>query len=110
MEILDFFKEKLNIDVLIVLIVLGAGFFQKKYLSIPWSKDPSHDASLKTLVISFVASTIYIILFHLQNATLPIEWVKYFISYFFATSFYELLLRPFIKWWGTKFGDKDVQP
>ena len=90
MELLDFFKDKFNIDLVIVLLVLGAGFFQKRYLYTPWNRtSKSHDSAIKTLALSSIASTIYVLLLHLQDKTAPIAWVQSFVSYFFATSFYE---------------------
>lgn len=92
-----------KIDVYIVVIVLCAGFFQSRYFKgFSISKDASYDSALKTLGLSAVASAIYIIL--AKNPGVATNWAKYFISYFAATSLYELLINPFTNWVKNKFG------
>lgn len=94
-----------HVDVTIITLVILSGFFQKKYFrGFTWSKDNSYDQALKTLALSFVVSLIYILLFRNPENAKP--WANYFISYFFATSLYELLLQPFIKAIGLRLGDK----
>lgn len=95
------FAEK--IDIYIVGLVLLSGFFQKKYLA-HWCwypKDGAYDSALKTLAVSAIVCTIYIIL--LKDPNRASNWVKYFISYFMATSIYELLVDKFIDWITNKF-------
>lgn len=94
MNFFDAFLDKF--DVWVVGIVLCSGFFQQKYLKgIVWSKDASYDSALKTLAVSAVASAIYIVL--LKDPDSANNWAKYFVSYFGATSLYELLVQPFIR-------------
>lgn len=94
MNFVNSFTEKL--DFYIVLIVLCAGFFQKLYLrGFTWSANSSYDSALKTLAVSAVASAVYIGLIKDPNSAN--NWAKYFISYFAATSLYELLVSPFIE-------------
>lgn len=105
------FLDFLHIDPMIVMLVICSGFFQEKYLcGSTWSKDSRRDAAYKTLVVSVLVSLIYILLFHLQDKSVTIMWAKYFISYFVATSLYELLIRPFRKWLAKKTGDNDQTP
>ena len=103
MNILDSLMDKL--DLIIVGIVLCSGFFQKIYLKgFKLSKDESYDSALKTLIVSAVASVIYIsFIKDPENAN---NWAKYFVSYFGATSLYELLLSPFIRWVKSKTGQE----
>lgn len=95
MEIFDYLQKTLHIDPIIVLIVLASGFFTKRYLkkfNLVKNDEKTNDA-VKTLVISFIVSIIYLAL-----QGLPREmWSQYFLSYFLATSLYELILRPIIK-------------
>lgn len=99
---LDALMDK--IDLVIVGVVLCSGFFQKRYLKgIIWSKDSSYDSALKTLAVSAVVSVVYIVLIKDPNSAT--NWAKYFISYFGATSLYELLITPFIRWIQKKTGD-----
>lgn len=92
---LDAIMDK--IDLIVMGIVLCSGFFQKMYLKgVTWSKDASYDSALKTLAVSAVASSIYIVLIKDPNSAT--NWAKYFISYFGATSLYELLVSPFVRW------------
>lgn len=94
MNFFDSFLDKF--DVWIVGIVLCSGFFQSKYLKgFIWSKDSGYDSALKTLAVSAVASAIYIVL--LKDPDSANNWAKYFVSYFGATSLYELLVQPFIR-------------
>lgn len=93
-----------SIDFVVVAIVLCSGFFQTRYLSVwTWSKDPKHDSALKTLVVSFLASVVYIVL--IKDPEKGSNWAKYFLSYFFATSLYELLVKPFYTWISSKLGN-----
>jgi hypothetical protein len=100
----DFFNSLLEkIDVYIVVIVLCAGFFQSRYFKgFQISKDPSYDSALKTLGLSAIASTVYILLARDPNSAT--NWAKYFISYFAATSLYELLISHLVDWIKTKTG------
>lgn len=93
MDILQWFQE-LHLDPTIILIVIASGFFQNKYFAgFTVSKDKGYDAALKTLALSAFVSIVYIILLGEQKDTLSF----YLISYFTATSFYELLIKPVVK-------------
>jgi hypothetical protein len=102
-----FFDVIINsLDFIIVGIVLVSGFFQKMYLKgFKLSKDASYDSALKTLLVSAIFSTVYILL--VKNPDRADNWAKYFLSYVFATSLYELLVSPFIKWVKAKTGNTD---
>lgn len=102
----EFLNQFLSmIDPVIIVLVILSGFFQKRYFKgFTWAKEKSYDNALKTLALSFVVSIIYILLFRSPENAKP--WANYFISYFFATSMYELLLQPFLKAIGIRFGDK----
>jgi len=86
-----------KLDFWIMGIVLCSGFFQNKYLKAFYlSKDAGYDSALKTLAVSAVASVIYIVL--VKDPESANNWAKYFVSYFAATSLYELLVSPFVRW------------
>jgi hypothetical protein len=112
MEFIEQLQEKWNIDLVIFLIVMVSGFFQERYLS-NWYivKDARLCAALKTLIVSFVAGTIYIFIVYKQSKTdgaeVLIPWGKYFITYFMTTSIYDILVRPFRKWITKITGDDD---
>lgn len=115
MEWYDYLKDKWNIDTVIVAIVFLAGFFQEKYLCrFKWSNDNRFDAGLKTLVVSIIVSTLYIFLVYREaqrtdeNAFIP--WGKYLISWFTATSLYDMGIRPLRKWIKKKTGDDSPDP
>lgn len=97
----NFFNDFLaRIDAVILVLVLLSGFFQKKYLSgLKLSRFKNTDGALKTLLVSFVACLAWVLLKREGAAT---AWADYFITYFFATSVYELLISPFAKWLGSK--------
>lgn len=104
MNFLDAFLDKF--DTWIVGIVLCSGFFQNKYLQgFTWSKDKSYDSALKTLAVSAVASAVYIVL--IKDPESANNWAKYFVSYFGATSLYELLITPFIRMIKRKTGQDE---
>lgn len=101
---MSFFDSLLgHLDIVIVGIVLCSGFFQKAYLKgFSLSKDSSYDSALKTLALSAIVSIIYI-LFLKRDGNMGDKLSGYFLSYFAATSLYELLINPFISWIKTKF-------
>lgn len=102
-----FFEQVINaLDFIVVAIVLVSGFFQKMYLKgIIFSKDDAYDSALKTLLVSAVFSTIYIFL--IKDPDKSSNWSKYFLSYVFATSLYELLISPFVRFIKKKTGQTD---
>lgn len=94
MEVLDWLKVNAHIDGIIVLIVIAAGLFQKTFLgSFAWVKDEKHDGALKTLAVSAVMVGVML---YFQKAHGTDIWDA-ILSYFLATSFYELLARPIVK-------------
>lgn len=113
-QLFEYLKHQLNIDIIIVVLVILSGFFQDKYMGVfRWSKSDRYDASLKTLALSAAISLVYILLmydFH-KNASMKkgepvdaIPWAKYLISYFAATSLYDLVINPFRKFITKKLG------
>lgn len=114
MEWYEYLKDKWHLDTLIVAIVILSGFFQEKYLAVfQWVKDKRYDASIKVLTVSSLVSLIYILLMYKEAKRLSedgvaiIPWGKYFISYFAATSLYDLAIRPVRKWIISKLGQSD---
>lgn len=104
----NFFQPLLDsIDFVIVGLVLLSGFFQKRYFSgFKISKaNEGHDSAMKTLLVSAVVSVVYILL--IKDPEKGNSWSKYFISYFAATSLYELIISPFTKWIQSKFGNTE---
>lgn len=116
MDFIETLQQKWNIDLVIFLLVMLSGFFQERFLA-HWNltKDARLCAALKTLIVSFVVSTIYISIVYKQahgqsdGAEVMIPWGKYFITYFASTSIYDLLVRPFRKWI-TKVTGADDKP
>jgi len=79
-----------NIDWVIVILVIASGYFQNAYL-----KDLNFADALKTLLVSFVVSGIYLLLVGDLNDKASLA--RYFFSYFIATSLYEILLKSWTK-------------
>jgi hypothetical protein len=79
-----------NVDWVIVLLVIASGYFQSAYL-----KDLNINDALKTLLVSFVASGIYLLL--AGDLVNKASLAKYFFSFFLATSLYEILLKGWTK-------------
>lgn len=95
-----------SVDFIIVCLVLMAGFFQRLYLKgFKLSIHPAYDSALKTLIVSAVFSMIYIIL--VKDPEKASNYAKYFLSYAFGTSLYELLVQPFTKWLQSKTNKTD---
>lgn len=95
MNFFNSFADKL--DFWVIGIVLCSGFFQQKYMEgFYLSKNNRLDGALKTLLVSTLASCAYIFL--LKDPDSANNWAKYFVSYFAATSLYELLVTPFVRW------------
>lgn len=102
-ELFDHAVTKWNVDLWVVLIVLLSGFFQKSYMEgFSISKKPRYDSALKTLIVSFIVSIVYIYLANRDNKD-PWPMSEYFFSYFLATSLYELVIDPFRDWIVKKF-------
>jgi hypothetical protein len=110
MEVLTYLSENFNLDITIIFIVLLSGFFQKRYMP-KWtiSKDDSYDSALKTLLVSLIATALYIFFATKSKLNEPIPYMRYFISYFAATSLYELIINPFVKMLKKKFGEDEVK-
>jgi hypothetical protein len=102
----QFFDTILNaIDFVIVALVLVSGFFQARYLKgFSLSKNESYDSALKTLMMSAIFSTVYILL--IKDPEKASNWAKYFLSYVFSTSLYELLIQPFTRWLKNQLANK----
>jgi hypothetical protein len=79
-----------NVDWAIVLLVIASGYFQSTYL-----KDYKINPALKTLMVSFIVSIIYLLL--AGDITNKAALVKYFFSFFLATSLYDILLKGWLK-------------
>jgi Na+/H+ antiporter NhaD/arsenite permease-like protein len=118
MEWFDWIRDKLNIDPAIVFLVLLSGFFAKKYMiGWVWNKhNVKYDVSLKTLAVSFVFSSIYILIAakELKRATMDgsialIPWGKFFFSFAITISIYDYAIKPFIKWLNKKTGNTDPE-
>lgn len=94
MEYLKWLEENLHINGVIVIIVIAAGYFQNIYTKL-WkiTADGKTNSALKTLIISGFVVTIMLLLKGANKAEI---WDA-FLSYFVATSFYELILRPVSK-------------
>jgi hypothetical protein len=94
MEVLNWLKENAHIDGIIVLIVVAAGLFQKTFLGgFAWVKDEKYDGALKTLLVSAIVVGIKLYFEKVRGSDI---WDA-FLSYFLATSFYELFARPIVK-------------
>ena len=111
MEIINYLKTEWNIDLWILLIVILSGFFQKTYFQgFNLSKSGRYDEALKTLILSFFVGLIYLYLVYVQDRAADIPWAKYFVSYFAATSIYELVINPIRQALIKKFGGTETQP
>lgn len=106
MELLEQIKN-LGIDPIIVILIIAGGFFATRYLGsltkIQLGKMViSFNDAWKTLLVGTVFTILYIVVLHFSGE-LQRDMVKsFFYSYVFATSFYELLVGPIVKFIGNK--------
>lgn len=118
MEWYDYLTSKWHIDPIIIAIVFLSGMFQEKYFRFELAKDKRYSNGLKTLFLSLLVGVIYaFIVYHDEKAALKksgaedisvsIPLKMYFISYFAATSLYDMAVRPFRNWLNKKFGNKE---
>lgn len=94
---MEFIEKVLSLgwDPYIIMLVLASGFFQKKYLVGIKIIDKMSDAH-KTLFVSGLFSAIYIgVLVITKHENLSDKMLGFVLSYIFATSFYEILIKPF---------------
>lgn len=94
-----------HIDWMAVLLVILGGLFAKKY-----GKSFKIDAALKTLLVGSVFITAYIALLGVSGGLHKEDYTKYFISYCFATTLYEILLKRLMKLIGIDKDPKDINP
>lgn len=92
-NILSFLQwDSLHLDGVIILLVICAGYWQKKNLSTINMID-----AWKTLIVSFVFCFVYVLLLFIAGHLKKDKLVDYFISFAVATSMYDLILKPIIK-------------
>ena len=104
MDILDWMQQNLHMDGVIVLIVIASGYFQNSYMkNLNLSKDEKTSSALKTLLVAGLVVSIMLIF---KRADRDAIWLA-FQSYFFATSFYEIIVRPITRAIQKRIGSDD---
>lgn len=98
----------LHIDPIIALLVLAGGFFAKTYLTFGFFNRMSN--AHKTLLVGSIFSAAYILVLWLKGSWTAELWTTFFFSYVATTSFYELLINPFIRWINKITGQPVDQP
>ncbi len=84
---------QLHIDPVMFLLIIAGGFFAKTYL-----KSWGWTMAWKTLTVGTVFMTAWIGVIWLKGEWTKELWTTAFISYVSSTSFYELLINPFVRW------------
>ncbi len=112
-DILQWLDTK-YIDFTMFWLVIASGFLQDRFLT-PWyifKNDKRLDASYKTLIVSVIICGIYTWLVKYEANLAPeneqaqgVPWLKIFISFALATSFYDLIIRLFKKAIKNKTGE-----
>lgn len=96
------------IDWVVVVLVLLGGLFAKRYLDDLNYIGKFHIGdALKTLFVATLFVGIYMVIQAITGQFKPEFLSKYFISYCFATSMYEIVLKKFFKFIG---GDSPDNP
>lgn len=83
--------ESLHLDAVVMLLVICAGFFQKKYL-----QEVNILPALKTLIVGCLFVGIWVLIKWVNKSLERDKVEDYFISFAVATSLYDLVLKPFI--------------
>lgn len=87
-----------HIDWFVVVLVLCGGGFSKRYLAVLthihlFGRDFKISQTWKTLIVGSILSSIYIGLLAYSHQLHQDNYIKYFLSYTVATSFYEIMLK-----------------
>lgn len=106
MELIETIK-RLGIDPVIVILIIAGGFSAKRYLAsltkIQIGKFVfNFNDAWKTLVVGTIFTTVYILVLKFTGELERNMFKSFFYSYVFATSFYELLVGPVVKFIGDK--------
>lgn len=109
MNPIQFMQQNLHINIIIVVLVIMAGFFQAKYMcAITFFKgNAKTDAALKTLLIGSIFSAVYVWLDYAVLKTTADWKAEMFVSFTVATSFYDILIKPVMIWIGLQKKDDD---
>jgi len=97
------FLKLLHLNPIIIILVLGSGFWAKNYLK-KWSAIRIGKFSVvistawKTLIVGTLFTVVYILIASRGISVTKEMWIEFFVSYIFATSFYELILAPISEW------------
>lgn len=97
------FLKLLYLNPIIIVLVLGSGFWAKNYLK-KWTGIRlgkyfvGLSVAWKTLIVGTVFTAIYILIVSKGVGVSKEMWIESFVSYIFATSFYELILAPVSEW------------
>lgn len=103
MDILQYFQnQNLRLDAVVIMLVLAAGFFQKRYLF-----HIKITEAWRTMLTGFVFTTIYVGLQIIAREFKYTSLIDYFVSFAVATSFYDLILKPVIK---SLFPNRKTEP
>jgi uncharacterized membrane protein len=83
--------DALHLDAVVMLLVICAGFFQKKYLA-----NVNLLPALKTLIVGCVFVSIWVLIKWVNKSLERDKVEDYFISFAVATSLYDLVLKPIL--------------
>ena len=105
-QFFTYLKDNLHINWIVVLIVLLSGLLQNTLLNeIRFAKNDKTDGARKTLLVSLIVSAIW---FYFAESAYSKEVIgQYFISFFAATSLYEIVLKKWFDKLLKKFNAED---
>lgn len=92
-EVLEIIKQLFTryIDVTLAILIVFSGYWARKYIC---NILPSWKMAHKMLIWSSLVTAVYYFAIRKAGPLLPGEGIKYVITYFFSTSFYELIFDP----------------
>lgn len=115
MNFLNYVEQEFHINVVIVMLVIAGGFWAKTYLD-KWTHirigkwRPQVLMAWKTLIVGTIIIAAYILVIRYTDGISKEEWKSTFTSYVFATSFYELIIGPFTRWFQNVLGKASDHP
>lgn len=93
--LINFHETNAYIDLVILMLVIFSGYFAKQYLV-----DLKMNMAFKTLMVATLVTILYMCILKFGEKSLePTYWKKCFITYFTATSMYEVILKHIPLFW-----------
>jgi hypothetical protein len=112
MDFIEILKQ-FNLDPIIVVLIICGGFAAKTYISWEFIHIGKFRMALKdawkTLIVGSLFCGIYLAILWKTDAMPEDIYLRFFYSYIFTTSLYELMIKPFTGWVTKNFNSADKE-